>query len=80
MTDRPVSADDRVPMTDEELAEFLGIAKAKERDRLMAAITPEHRKMYEQMKFVEQEVNAGRLPANVIVCREHKHHKVFGRG
>lgn len=61
----------RIAMTDEELAVYLGIAKAKECGRIMAGITPEQRDMYERMAWVEEEVRAGRIPQGVIVCREH---------
>lgn len=63
-------------MNDDELAEFLGIEKAKERSKIMATITPEQRAMYENMHEVEIDLKlwvegVGPKPKGVIVCRQH---------
>lgn len=65
-------------MNDDELAEYLGIAKAKERAAIMASITPEQRETYEAMRRTEDDIRlwqagVGPKPKGVIICREHKH-------
>lgn len=60
-------------MTDDELAEFLGIPGAKEREAILAAITPEERATYEDMARVDVELKlwiegVGPKPEGVIVC------------
>ena len=62
-------------MTDDELATYLGIAKSKNRDAIMAAITPERRAVYEEMALKELAIRLyldgkGPRPAGVIVCRQ----------
>lgn len=64
-------------MTDFELAEYLGIANAKQRDVIMATITPEQRAAYESMKTVEEDLMLWQQglrprPPGVIVCRGRK--------
>ncbi len=53
-------------MTDEELAAYLNIPLD-----LVPKITPARRECYEHMHYVEQELNAGRVPPGVIVCHAH---------
>lgn len=60
-------------MTDAELEVFLGIAGTKERAKIMAAITPERRALYESMANLETEVKLwqdgfGPKPKGVIIC------------
>lgn len=61
-------------VNDAELAEYLGIAHAIERDRIMAKITPEERATYEAMKTAEEDIKlwlegVGPKPPGIIVCR-----------
>lgn len=61
-------------MNNAELAEYLGIAKARERDAIMAKITPEQRATYEAMKTAEEDImlwqqGVAPKPKGVIVCR-----------
>ena len=63
-------------MNDSELAEYLGISKAKERDAIMAKITPEQRATYEAMRTAEEDITlwlagVAPKPAGVIICRDH---------
>lgn len=65
-------------MNDAELAEYLGITKAKERDAIMAKITPEQRATYEAMKTAEEDImlwqqGVGPKPKGVIICRCSEH-------
>lgn len=67
-------------MTNEELAEFLGIAgpafdKAKVAD-FIAELDPAKREAYERMARVEIELRAyqaglGPKPSGVIICHDH---------
>ena len=63
-------------MTDDELAVFLGIDKAKRRAEILASVTPEQRASYEHMKAVEDALRTykgGARPAilaGAIICRE----------
>lgn len=64
-------------MTDDELAAFMGIARAKDRNRILAAVTPAERATYEEMHRVEVEAAAylagtGPKPAGVIICTRRK--------
>lgn len=73
-----------MPMTDDELAEFLGVAKAKERDAIMRAITPEQRVSYEHMHEVEKALRLysqgkGPKPSGVIICGELCKHAKDGK-
>ena len=64
-------------MSDDELIEWLGLARVKpeERDKIMASITPERRALYEHMHQVEMELilwqnGVGPKPSDVIVCKD----------
>jgi hypothetical protein len=64
-----------MPMTDDELMEFLGIKRVgtEGRARIMATITPEKRELYDRVANLETEValwqdGLGPKPAGVIVC------------
>lgn len=64
-----------MPMNDDQLAAFMGIAGTKECARIMATVTGEQRALYEKMADVEMEVKLwqdglGPKPAGVIVCIE----------
>lgn len=64
-------------MTDDELAEFLGIAKAKRRAEIMALITPAERAEHEETARLVMEVKlweagVGPRPAGVIMCHRRK--------
>ncbi len=66
-----------ITMDDEQLAKWLGIAGTKECAAIMAKITPEKRREYEDFAEVEAQVilydkGLGPLPPGVIACREHK--------
>jgi hypothetical protein len=54
-------------MTDKELAGHLGIE-----ERLIGKVDPKMRKAYERMIWAAGELNAGRRPPGVMVCKEHK--------
>ena len=65
-------------MTDDELAEFLGIANAKGRAKIMASLTEKDRATYEAMRKTEQDIKlwlegVGPRPPGGILCRGHKH-------
>ena len=60
-------------MTDDELAEFLGLKGKVGCAELMAKITPEKRAVYERMHEVETEIvlwqqGVGPKPKGVIIC------------
>jgi hypothetical protein len=72
-------------MTEEELAEWLGLARVtpEVRDKIMASITPEQRTLYEHMRQVETDLilwqnGVGPKPAGVIVCADHHRHRRGG--
>lgn len=57
-------------MTDDELIEFAWPdASAAERALFFLKLTPEKRATFERMSFVANELNAGRVPAGVMVDR-----------
>lgn len=58
-------------MSDEELANFLGIGSDPRWPKVISKLTQKQRDLYEHMYWVEQELNAGRRPAGVIVCHDH---------
>lgn len=58
------------------IAEYIGVKGTKDCAKIMAAITPEQREVYESMARVEFEIGLwqaglGPKPVGVIVCREH---------
>jgi hypothetical protein len=64
-----------MPMTDDELMEFLGIKRLapEGRAKIMATITPEKRALYDRMANLETEValwqeGLGPKPDGVIIC------------
>ena len=64
-------------MTDQQLAEFLGIAGKKGEAEIIAKITPAHRALYERMATLEAEVAAWRAgtgpkPTGVIICERRR--------
>lgn len=66
-------SDARTPMTDDELAKWLGIAGTKQCAAIMAAMTAEERAEHEAFAAVEAEIilwdkGLGPLPSGVIVC------------
>jgi hypothetical protein len=56
-------------MSDEDLAKFLGLHGDPRWPGVIANLTPEKRAMYERMAWVTDELNAGRVPDGVMVCR-----------
>lgn len=71
-------------MSDEELAEWLGLMREtpEVRDKIMASITPERRALYEHMRQVEVDLilwqnGVGPKPTGVIVC-EDRHRRCSG--
>lgn len=61
-------------MTDDELAEFIGVKGKRGAAAIMAAVTPAQRATFEQMARTERELEAwtqgrGPKPAGVVVCR-----------
>jgi hypothetical protein len=74
-----------MPMTDAQLEVFLGIADLSKttRAKIMAAVTPEKRKLYDEMAELEVKVKLwqdglGPKPEGVIICGcgrrgRHKH-------
>lgn len=64
-------------MDDDQLAEFLGIAKAKRRAEILAALTPAERAEHEEMKAQVDAImlwdkGLGPLPPGVIVCNRRR--------
>lgn len=64
-------------MTDDELATYIGVATAKDRAGILAAITPSQRALYEDMARIEREAElwlagAGPKPTGVIICERRK--------
>ena len=62
-----------MPMTDDELAEFLGIKGKQGCGTILANITPAKRAVYEKMRQVETELHlwqqgVGPKPEGVIIC------------
>ncbi len=62
-----------IAMNDEQLAKWLGIAGKKGCAEILAAITPEQRKEYEEFAEVEAQIilydqGLGPLPPGVIAC------------
>ena len=55
-------------MDDKALAEYLGLTE-KEANLVIPNLKPYQRLAYERMAVVEAVVNAGKIPAGVIVCR-----------
>jgi hypothetical protein len=67
-------------MTDEQLADFLGLKKDDPLRAKVANLSPELRAKYESMakKILEIQLydqGLGPKPEGVIVCREHKHRR-----
>ena len=57
-------------MTDEQLSAFAWPnATPEQATALIASLTPERRATFERMAFVADELNAGRVPAGVLVDR-----------
>jgi len=55
-------------MTDEQLSAFAWPdATPEQATALLASLTPERRATFERMAFVADELNAGRVPAGVLV-------------
>lgn len=68
-----------MPMTDTELAAFLGIAGHSKAPKIIAELTPEKRALYDQMANLETEIalwqdGLGPKPTGVIICG-CKHHR-----
>lgn len=62
-----------MPMSDEELAEWLGIAGTKQCAAILASITPAERAEHEEFAKLEKQIIAfdrgeGPLPPGVIAC------------
>jgi hypothetical protein len=62
-----------MPMTDDELARFLGIAGHSKAPAIIAALKPTERAMYDSMATVETELKLwqdglGPKPKGVIIC------------
>lgn len=79
MSQTPMS----VPMTDSQLSSYLGLDNDPNRERIMAAITPEQRAAYDRMAALELEISLwhqglGPKPAGAILCGEPKR-KIDGR-
>lgn len=58
-------------MTDEQLAQYLGIAKARNREAILAALTPEQRAEYELLRDTELgialwQAGRGARPAGLV--------------
>lgn len=71
-----MSDTDRIPMDDERLARWLGIAGTKDCAAILAAVTPQERDEWERFAFVEAQIilydqGLGPLPPGVIACRGH---------
>ena len=65
---------DRVPMTDHELARFLGITNEtlEFQSKFIATLTPEKRALFEKMLDVELwDRGFGPKPTGVILCYDH---------
>lgn len=64
-------------LTDAELAVYLGISKAKERDKIIARITPAQRAVYEEMALTELGIKLfldgkGPRPKGVLLCGRNR--------
>jgi len=54
--------------TEEELRIYLGLPATASGLRILAGVTPEERRTYAEMRAVENELRAGRIPRGVIAC------------
>jgi hypothetical protein len=54
--------------SDDELRIYLGLPNTEQGRAIAAAISPEERKSCAQMRAVELELKAGRIPRGVIAC------------
>jgi hypothetical protein len=67
----PPSSSQAPTMSDEALGLELAPDETPEnRARLVAALSPQERISYENLLFVAAELNAGRIPENVIVTQD----------
>lgn len=71
-------------MTDQEIAEYLGIAKAVDRELLLRRMSKKDRQAIEQMRDMERQVIAhleGRAPKppGVILCTRNRRRRSGGR-
>lgn len=71
MSNIPLSQ--RKKMNAEQMAAFLGIPpSSSDGPKIIQSIKPEDWEQYEHMAWVVDELNAGRIPANVIACEDHE--------
>jgi len=67
-------------MSDDELARYLGIERAKDRAKILAALTPKERAGYERMRDVELGIKLwldglAPRPPGIICCRRNAQRK-----
>lgn len=62
---RPLPADFA---NDAEYRTYLGLPNTEEGDRIFAALPPGERRVAAEMRAVEAELTAGRIPRGVIAC------------